>query len=76
MEQLTVSTPSFTEALERYIKDIQGAIDRDFETNYPRLYQSQLHPKIVQETGKRWGWKWTDQQVNDYYKNIMKFELP
>lgn len=24
----------------------------------------------------RWGWRWTDNQVYEYYKNIMEFNLP
>jgi hypothetical protein len=48
------TTQTFETALADYLADIQKATDKDFETNYPRLFNSELHPKYLAQPGKKW----------------------
>ena len=34
-----------------------------------------LEYDLQEPLDKRWGWKWTDQQVYDWYKNMMYFQI-
>lgn len=54
MTTQTTITPEFDLYLTDYLKAVQEYTDNDFQTNYPNLYNTDLHPKYEAVIGKRW----------------------
>lgn len=51
--QTTINT-TFKEALALYISALQSHVDEYFKTNYPRTFNTELHPKYEFSEGKKW----------------------